>query len=637
MVAPGTGQVVFYISADDYENFHGEDYVHAHWIHNERPHDIFLTYKSTVLNKSSTIYSWCPNNNITHNKRPVCNNKSFITTNHKCDIGIDLDWYTYHSNCFHTKYNPSTILKFFARNQLNSGGLDVIESLWSYTTGHSDGFQETEIPLVLYILGNITKKAQLSNLKFNVITVEKVLSIADQLMTNISSLEPSVSLEYNFGPELLECLEGIFSVMSVTYQPLSKAYKNFDFFCSVSSCKDLEDNRILHLDSSKSVSLKNETNNFSSGCYINLLFMSYSPKNYSFTSLYYSNTTDPNSYFLASEIQIYVMKINNDIYHMANINTTFTCDNRTYDQSAVCVFWDFRSNKWSSQGCVTQVVNGSTYCKCGHLTSFAVLMSNSVPADTVDSVILDYMTRIGLIISIVSLVVCIMIQAILLKHSMKMAAQYRHIAILHMSVFLLIGMISFLASSFINHSVQDQLCIALTFCSHFSLVSFFCWTLVQGLYLASRLLFVFHHVTKTELVSVSVVLGYICPVAIAVGTFLFFFPKNYRREKACWLDGTSGANLAFNIPVMVTMFINFIVLAVVIQKLLRPSISEGKSEDEEVVKKMAKAVLFCTPQFGLTWAIGIPLYTISAAQNTTVLQYIFVILNPLQYDFQSSS
>ncbi|CAH2245423.1 Hypothetical predicted protein [Pelobates cultripes] len=63
-----------------------------------------------------------------------------------------------------------------------------------------------------------------------------------------------------------------------------------------------------------------------------------------------------------------------------------------------------------------------------------------------------------------------------------------------------------------------------------------------------------------------------------------------------------------------------------IQKLLRPSISEGSSEDVEVVKKLVKAVVFCTPQFGLTWAIGIPMF----ANNSLVLQYMFVLLNPLQ-------
>ncbi|XP_073484953.1 uncharacterized protein [Aquarana catesbeiana] len=513
-------------------------------------------------------------------------------------------------------------------NQLNSGGVDVIESLWNYTTSSSVGFQQTEIPLALYLLGNITKNAQLANLKFNVTTVEKVLLVTDQLVTDIS-LEPSVSLEENLGPQLLRCLENVFSVMSVTYQALSKSYKNFEFSGTVSPCGDLEENKILHLNSSASVSLQNIDNNFPSGCYMNLLSMTYSPKNCNITGLCDNNTMDA-GYFLASDIHIYVMMINDSSYHMANINTTFTCENRTCDQTAVCVFWDFLSNKWSSQGCVTQVSNGSVYCMCSHLTSFAVLMSNSIQENTADSTIQDYITKIGLFISIVSLVVCILIQVILLKHSVKMAALYRHVVIIHMAVFLLIGMVSFLAPDFITHPVQDQLCMAFTFCSHFSFMGFFSWTLIQGLYLASRLLFVFHHVTKTELVSVSVVLGYICPVAIAVGTFLAYFPNNYMKSSDCTLDIESGASLAFIIPVMVTLFINFLVLIVVIRKLLRPSISEGKSEDEEVLKKMAKAVIFCVPQFGLTWAIGIPLFSMPAAQKSTVLQYMFVILNPLQ-------
>ncbi|KAG8538037.1 hypothetical protein GDO81_023394 [Engystomops pustulosus] len=306
---------------------------------------------------------------------------------------------------------------------------------------------------------------------------------------------------------------------------------------------------------------------------------------------------------------------------------TFTCGNGTCDWTAMCVFWDFHLDRWSTEGCHTIVTDGVTNCSCHHLTSFSILMSGSLSEQITNSTSLDYITEIGLSISIVSLLICISIQVIVLRRTHHRMAFHRHVIILHMSMFLLVSHVSFLASSFIDSKIQETLCVALTFCTHLSLLGFFAWTLVQGTFLVIRLLFVFHHVTITEFTILSVVLGYVGPVAGAVATFLAYYPHYYRRNDGCWLDNTSGASMAFTIPSIVIMSLNVLVLVVVIRTLLRPSISEGKNEDEEVVKKVVKAVLFCTPQFGLTWAIGIPLLTSHGAEW---LRYLFDLLNPLQ-------
>ncbi|XP_069830228.1 adhesion G-protein coupled receptor F3-like isoform X2 [Dendropsophus ebraccatus] len=56
----------------------------------------------------------------------------------------------------------------------------------------------------------------------------------------------------------------------------------------------------------------------------------------------------------------------------------------------------------------------------------------------------------------------------------------------------------------------------------------------------------------------------------------------------------------------------------------------AENENEEVIKKLVKAVVFCTPQFGLTWTVGLPLMSDG---SSVVFQYLFVILNPLQVFF----
>ncbi|XP_073418104.1 adhesion G-protein coupled receptor F1-like isoform X2 [Dendrobates tinctorius] len=510
-----------------------------------------------------------------------------------------------------------------SKNQLEAAGLGVLQSLWIYVTTSTAGFSGSELPLVLYILGNITSNVMQANLQLSVDTVNKVLRIDDQLMSDMS-LYPLLSLEERLGPRLLWCLEMLLPVISFTSEPLSFFYKHLDLQYASTSCDSLDDNSIVHLDATTtSISLPGD---YFFDCGVSLASMTLRSDNRTFPSQYVNGGTASLLYYLASDIRTNVVMLNNWNYHVVNVNMSFTCRPRTCDQTAVCVFWDFTLEMWSSKGCVTQVTDGITQCISDHLTSFAVLMMESQSDDSYNDAILSSITHVGLCLSCLSLLLCITIQIILLRKS-KNSAVYRHVSILHISSFLLIFNISFLASDLIKPDIQEQLCIAFTFSSHFSLLGFFCWTLVQGIFLVCRLVFVFHHVTKTEFLVLSIVLGYVCPLVISLGTFLVYFPHHYTMNETCWLDKSSGASMAFSVPTVIIIVVNFLILILVIHKLLRPSISEGNKEEEEVVKKLAKAVIFCTPQFGLTWAIGIPMF---AGQKDLYLQYLFVLLNPLQ-------
>ncbi|XP_073418107.1 adhesion G-protein coupled receptor F3-like isoform X2 [Dendrobates tinctorius] len=525
-----------------------------------------------------------------------------------------------------TGTSVQALMEQISQGLLSSAGGGVLQSLASFITISSAGFQQKDLPLVLYVLGNITRYAQLQSLRIDEDTVKKVLVITNQLLNLISS-EPSLSLEKNLGPQLLTCLENLLSSMATTEHSFTLFFRYFDLHCSVTSCEVLEDNGILSLDSGTTVSLPGDDTDYSPRCLVNMFSVTYRPKTGSFNSRYDCSGDQICSYSLASAIQMHILKLNDTTHHVADVNMTFTCGNRMCDQTAVCVFWDIQLNKWLSNGCRTQVKYGVTSCLCHHLTSFSILMSGSLPESIANSSALDYMTKIGLPVSIVSLLICISIQVLLLRRTSNGMAFHRHVAILHMSAFLLGSHVSFLASCFIEPEVQQTFCVALTFCTHLFLLGFFGWTLVQGTSLILRLVFVFHHVTMTEFVVLSVVLGYLCPLAVSLGTFLAYYHHHYRRTKACWLDNDSGASMSFTIPTIIVISLNVLVLIVVIRKLLRPSISEGKTEDEAVVKKVAKAVLFCTPQFGLTWAVGIPILT---NHNAEWLHYLFDLLNPLQ-------
>uniref|UniRef100_A0A8C5MCX4 Uncharacterized protein n=1 Tax=Leptobrachium leishanense TaxID=445787 RepID=A0A8C5MCX4_9ANUR len=521
-------------------------------------------------------------------------------------------------------------LKLSSWNSSTGAGLDIIPDLQRYTSSiGSFGFNKDEVPLIANILGNITQKAAESNQSFSVATLADILYIANQLF-NESSWGPATTTNHDLGPQMLQSFESLLAGLETMNQPINISFENIDFQSLTVPCVRLVNETALELGSDIYVSLSDDASqaNFTRSCLANLLSMSYRSLSKYFPNDYEDHRDPGVIYKVSSRIVTNTMFIDNRNHHSANINMTFLCEAQDCQSRAICVFWNFTIGKWSSEGCTTVNNGGVTSCLCGHLTSFSVLLSDILPEGLLNVSILDYITNVGLMISIASLVACISLQMYLLKGNVNLVAYYRHMVILNVSSFLLLSNISFVGASYIKPPQFLRLCVALTFCTHFSLLAFFCWTLVQSIFLFCRLVFVFHHITKKEFMTVSTVLGYVTPMLIAVGTFLYYTPTDdYRRDTVCWLQSKSGASMAFTIPTIVTISLNFLVLIVVIKKLLRKSISEGSGEDEEVVKKLVKAVVFCTPQFGLTWAIGIPLLTNG---DSLFLQYLFVLLNPLQ-------
>ncbi|XP_056408706.1 adhesion G-protein coupled receptor F3-like [Hyla sarda] len=217
---------------------------------------------------------------------------------------------------------------------------------------------------------------ELANLHLSVDTVNKVLGVADQLISDMSS-DPSLSLKESLGPRLLWCLENLFPVMSFTSEPFSISYENLALQYTVTSCDSLEGNQIMHLDvTNTTISLPGD---YTSDCDVTIFSMTYKPQNGTFSSQYDNGGKTGYSYYLASDIRTNIVMLNNKSHHVANIKMIFTCGTSDCDRTAVCVFWDFTLYKWSSKGCQTQVTDGMTQCICDHLTSFAVLMSGSIP------------------------------------------------------------------------------------------------------------------------------------------------------------------------------------------------------------------------------------------------------------------
>lgn len=299
-----------------------------------------------------------------------------------------------------------------------------------------------------------------------------------------------------------------------------------------------------------------------------------------------------------------------------------------------CVFWNFTLNNWDSRGCTPTDSEDSVVCSCNHLTSFSILMSPDEPSPYLS--VEDYISYIGLAISIMSLVVCIIIESLVWKYVTNNTTSYmRHVCILNIATSLLIADIWFIVSASITDQKQDpsrDICIMATFFIHFFYLCVFFWMLSLGLILFYRLVFILHNTSKTAQKAVAFCLGYLCPFVIAVTTIAVTLPQgSYTREKVCWLNwNDSKALLAFIIPALIIVATNLFIAAVVIIKIMRPTIGDRTSRQEKkYLFQIGKSVAILTPLLGLTWGFGFA----TAVSNSQAFRILFSLLNAFQVSY----
>ncbi|KAF1608413.1 Adhesion G protein-coupled receptor F5, partial [Eudyptes chrysolophus] len=296
-----------------------------------------------------------------------------------------------------------------------------------------------------------------------------------------------------------------------------------------------------------------------------------------------------------------------------NINMTFAKKNLSLTKPQ-CVFWNFTLNNhsggWDTHGCTPTEKGNDVICSCNHLTSFSILMS--LDGKSSKEKFGSYITYIGLVVSIFSLVACIIIESLVWKYVTNNTTSYmRHVCILNIATSLLIADIWFIVAVSISDQKKQMsrsVCFVSAFFVHLFYLCVFFWMLSLGLILFYRLVFILHNTSKTTQKAVAFCLGYGCPFVIAVITIAVTLPRdNYTRKVVCWLNWKdSKALLAFIIPVLIIVAMNFFITAVVIIKILRPTIGDRSNRQEKnSLFQIGKSVAILTPLLGLTWGFGI--------------------------------
>ncbi|XP_030054651.1 adhesion G protein-coupled receptor F4 [Microcaecilia unicolor] len=303
--------------------------------------------------------------------------------------------------------------------------------------------------------------------------------------------------------------------------------------------------------------------------------------------------------------------------------------------NAKCVGWDREEKNWKSGPCsMDKESYDMATCRCNHskrFTSFSILMSHQ----TVETAALNYISFVGIGISICSLLVCLTIEGLLWRHITKTEISYmRHLSIVNIAISLLIADAWFIVGAVLyqKDTEESDACIAATFFIHLFYLSLFFWMLVLALLISYRVLMVFHNMRKSSLIYLAFAIGYGCPLIISVITLVATITqpnKPYVRKDGCWLNWTeSKALLAFVIPAFLIITLNFIIVLAVIVVLVRQMVGENpRTNERSIIVQVIRCVAILTPLLGLTWGFGIA----TIIENSSLaFHYIFTVLNAFQ-------
>uniref|UniRef100_A0A671PIP2 Adhesion G protein-coupled receptor F5 n=1 Tax=Sinocyclocheilus anshuiensis TaxID=1608454 RepID=A0A671PIP2_9TELE len=335
---------------------------------------------------------------------------------------------------------------------------------------------------------------------------------------------------------------------------------------------------------------------------------------------------------IESTVNVVVVKVNETLN---NISFAFDITDQSLGNPQ-CVFWNFNLSNWDSTGCEVKPYiskgneTGKITCECNHTTSFSILMSPF----SIDHEVLDFITYIGVAISMASLIICLIIETIVWKSVRRNDTSYmRHVSIVNIAVSLLIANICFIIGAAIAEQEQPPSvgrCSPVVFFMHFFYLALFFWMLLSALLLFYRTVMVLSQMSRAKMMVIAFIVGYGAPLLIAVITVASTAgPKNYISKKnACWLNwNESKALLAFVIPAFTIVAINLVVLIVVLYKMLRRGVGAATQPDEKhALVVIARCVAILTPIFGLTWGFGIG----TMVSRDFGIHVVFALLNSLQ-------
>ncbi|KAM4583982.1 adhesion G protein-coupled receptor L3 isoform 1-T1 [Odontesthes bonariensis] len=289
-----------------------------------------------------------------------------------------------------------------------------------------------------------------------------------------------------------------------------------------------------------------------------------------------------------------------------------------------CSFWSYSKRTmtgfWSTQDCRLLATNRThTSCSCTHLTSFAVLMAHVEvkKTDSMHDVLLDVITWVGILLSLVCLLICIFTFCFFRGLQSDRNTIHKNLCI---SLFIAESL--FLVG--INKADQPIVCAVFAALLHFFFLAAFTWMFLEGVQLYIMLVEVFeseHSRTKYFYLA-----GYGVPaVIVAVSAAVDY--RSYGTDRVCWLRLDTYFIWSFIGPATLIIMLNVIFLGIALYKMFHhTAILKPDSGCLDNIKSWVIGAIALLCLLGLTWAFGLMYIN----ESTVIMAYLFTIFNSLQ-------
>ncbi|KAM6150291.1 adhesion G protein-coupled receptor L3 isoform 3-T3 [Erethizon dorsatum] len=298
-----------------------------------------------------------------------------------------------------------------------------------------------------------------------------------------------------------------------------------------------------------------------------------------------------------------------------------------------CSFWSYSKRTmtgyWSTQGCRLLTTNKThTTCSCNHLTNFAVLMAHVEVkhSDAVHDLLLDVITWVGILLSLVCLLICIFTFCFF-----RGLQSDRNTIHKNLCISLFVAELLFLIG--INRTDQPIACAVFAALLHFFFLAAFTWMFLEGVQLYIMLVEVFESEHSRR--KYFYLVGYGIPALIVAVSAAVDY-RSYGTDKVCWLRLDTYFIWSFIGPATLIIMLNVIFLGIALYKMfhhtaiLKPEsgcLDNINYEDNRpFIKSWVIGAIALLCLLGLTWAFGLMYIN----ESTVIMAYLFTIFNSLQ-------
>ncbi|NXY82153.1 AGRL3 protein, partial [Alcedo cyanopectus] len=299
-----------------------------------------------------------------------------------------------------------------------------------------------------------------------------------------------------------------------------------------------------------------------------------------------------------------------------------------------CSFWSYTKRTmtgyWSTQGCRLLTTNKThTTCSCNHLTNFAVLMAHVEVkvghSDAVHDLLLDFITWVGILLSLVCLLICIFTFCFFRGLQSDRNTIHKNLCISLFS-----NPDCCINPSRYKHlpllfSIHTQIaCAVFAALLHFFFLAAFTWMFLEGVQLYIMLVEVFESEHSRR--KYFYLVGYGMPALIVAVSAAVDY-RSYGTDKVCWLRLDTYFIWSFIGPATLIIMLNVIFLGIALYKMFHhTAILKPESGCLDNIKSWVIGAIALLCLLGLTWAFGLMYIN----ESTVIMAYLFTIFNSLQ-------